>query len=151
MLSQTAGNIVERDRILRSIEETSMQAIAFAEASYSDRVENYPPEILSPYLTYSLYQAAIVQYRLWKQTGDPMCTRRLNSLKSILGEFTSRWMVVCKSIQTEWNRARITYSFTNTSAGQYLEILENLSESWPPIAFPFQGLFISTGSTRTVS
>ena len=90
MLSYDTGNIVERDRVLQSIDEMSLRATTFAAASYSDRMENYPHETLSPYLPYSLYQAAIVQYRLWKQNGDPMCKRRLDLLKAILGEFTKR-------------------------------------------------------------
>ena len=41
------------------------------------------------------------------------------------------------------------YLFANTATGQYLEILENLNESWPPVVVPFQGLFISTWKPTT--
>ena len=109
MLSHSTYNVVERNRLLQSIEETSLRAITFAEASYSDRVENYPHDILSPYLTYSLYQAAIVQYRIWKQNGDPMCKRHIDSLKTILREFTKRWMIACESIYSRWNSMCIRF------------------------------------------
>ena len=151
MLSHSTGNIIEGDRVLQSIEETSLRAIAFAEASYSDRAENYHPDLISPYLIYSLYQAAIVQYRLYKQNNDPMCKQRFDSLKTILREFTKRWMIACESTRTIWNAACIKYSFIDAAAGQYLENLENLNESWPPIAVPSQRLFISTGRSRTTS
>jgi hypothetical protein len=96
MLSWNTENVFNRDQILQSIEETSIRVLTFAEASYGDRDENYPTETLSPYLPYSLCQAAIVQYRLWKQTGNPICKQRLDVLKRILGEFSKRWMVACK-------------------------------------------------------
>lgn len=98
MLSKIPDNIEERNRIFRSIEETALRVITFAEASYGDREENYPPEIRSPYLPYSLCQAAIIQYQLWKHTGDPIWKQRLDSLKIMIEEFSNRWMVACKSI-----------------------------------------------------
>jgi hypothetical protein len=101
MLSGSAGTTEERGRLLKSIEETSLRVITFAEASYSDREENYPSEVLSPYLPYSLCQAAIIQHRLWKQTDDPIYKRHRDSLKNILGEFTKRWMVACKSTRAK--------------------------------------------------
>ncbi|KAE9377603.1 hypothetical protein N431DRAFT_478809 [Stipitochalara longipes BDJ] len=123
MLSRNMESVFERHQILQSIEDTSIRALTFAEASYCEREENYPSEILSPYLPYSLCQAAIVQHRLWKQSNSPACKRRLDTLKAILGEFTNRWMV----------------------AWQYLDIIENLDESWPSIMVPAQGHFIGTG------
>lgn len=83
---------VERHRILRSMEETSARAIIFAEASYGDR-ENFHHETLSPYLPYSLSQAAIIQYRLWKQNDDRICKNRFESLMGILKDFSRRWLL----------------------------------------------------------
>ncbi|OQV09471.1 hypothetical protein CLAIMM_13590 [Cladophialophora immunda] len=129
MLSRYDGDSSDRNRVLQAIKETSWRALKFAEATHADRFENYPIETQSPYLIYSLYQAAVVQYRLWVQECDPVYQRNLESLKDILNAFTKRWM--------------ITY--------QYLEILDGLDESWPPIALPFQGLFISSGRPRVSS
>ncbi|ORY11886.1 hypothetical protein BCR34DRAFT_601007 [Clohesyomyces aquaticus] len=124
MLSRGNENkVLERHEILQFMEDTSLRAILFAEASYGDREENYPPEIHSPYLPYSLFQSAIVQYRLWKQSNDPVCKQRLDLLRSILSEFTKRWI----------------------GAWRYLDILDNLNELWPPIVIPFPGSFISNG------
>ena len=100
MLSQNNQDAAERQQILQYMEETSIRATAFAEASYRDRDENYPFDTLSPYLPYSLCQAAIIQYRLWIQNSSPIHKRNLDSLKSILREFTKRWMVACESICT---------------------------------------------------
>jgi hypothetical protein len=75
------------------MEETSFGALTFSEASYIDRHENYPPATLSPYLPYSLCQAAVIQYRLWKHTNDPSYKRHIDTLKDIMGEFTKRWVV----------------------------------------------------------
>jgi transcription factor-like protein len=101
MLSRNTENVFDRHQVLLSIEETSIRVLTFAEASYCEREENYPSEILSPYLPYSLCQAAIVQHRLWKQTGFPICKQRLDILKNILKEFTHRWMVACESTRTD--------------------------------------------------
>jgi hypothetical protein len=97
MLSRNMVDDSDKQQILQSLEDTSIRSLTFAEASYIDREENYPKEILSPYLPYSLCQATIVQHRLWKQTGSLICKQRLEMLKTILGEFTNRWMVACKS------------------------------------------------------
>lgn len=99
MLSHCHGDSVERDRIVHSIEEISIRATIFAEATHNDRAENYPIETQSPYLIYSLYQAAVVQHGLWKQRHDPQCKRNLDSLKDILHAFTKRWMITCKFTQ----------------------------------------------------
>ena len=96
MLNSNTDNAFNSNQILQSIEETSINALTFAEASYGDRDENYPSETLSPYLPYSLCQAAIVQYRLWRQTGQLICKQRVDTLKCILGEFTKRWMIACE-------------------------------------------------------
>ncbi len=79
------------------MEETSLRAFIFADAAVRDR-ENHPYELRSPDLPYSLYQAAIVQYRLWKHSGDPIYNQRFNSFKIMLRNFDSRWMAARKSI-----------------------------------------------------
>lgn len=79
------------------MEETSLRAIFFSEATYAKREENYPPDIYSPYLLYSLFQSGVVQYRLWKQSNNLIHKRHLDSMKSILHEFTNRWIDACES------------------------------------------------------
>jgi hypothetical protein len=96
MLSRNAENVFDRHRVLRSIEETALGALTFAEAAYGDLEGNYQPEMFSPYLPYSLCQAAIVYHRLWTQSGHLIYKQRLDKLKVIIGEFTKRWMVACK-------------------------------------------------------
>ncbi|KAF1990128.1 hypothetical protein K402DRAFT_418204 [Aulographum hederae CBS 113979] len=86
----------ERHRILQSMEETAVGALTFAEATYGDREENYPWEIMSPYLAYSLCQTAIVQYRLSKHSSDPIHIKRLHSLRWILNEIAKRWKMAGK-------------------------------------------------------
>ena len=152
MLSHSHGESVERDRVLQSIKETSTRAIIFAEATHRDRVENYPIDTQSPYLIYSLFQAAIVQHRLWEQENDPQCKRNIESLKDILHAFTNRWMITCKFTHTASNaECRKIMVLAHAVEGQYLEILENLDERWPPLALPFQGVFISSGQSRIPS
>lgn len=97
MLSRNDGETsFDRHLVLRSIEETARGALTFAEAAYRDQDGNYPPEIFSPYLPYSLCQAAIVHHRLWTQTGHVVYKQGLDTLKAIIRNMTKRWMVACK-------------------------------------------------------
>ncbi|KAF1999566.1 hypothetical protein P154DRAFT_563873 [Amniculicola lignicola CBS 123094] len=92
------NQVLDRREILQLMEDASLRALAFAQASYSDREENYPPEIHSPYLPYSLFKSAIVQYQLWKQKDDSISKQRFDILRGILSEFTKRWMGACSFI-----------------------------------------------------
>lgn len=47
----------------------------------------------SPYVPYSIYHAAIVQYRLWKQTGSERHKAALDSLKNVLKYLNRRWLI----------------------------------------------------------
>lgn len=95
MLSRCDDSSVERARLVHAIQETSISAITFAEATHRDRSENYPIETQSPYLIYSLYQAAVVQHRLWKQHRDPQWRCNIESLREIIYAFTGKWMIAC--------------------------------------------------------
>jgi hypothetical protein len=101
MLSQNVENAFERHRVLQSIEETALGSLTFAEASYGNQEGIYVPETFSPYLPYSLYQAAVVDHRLWTQSGHLIYKQRLDTLKAIIGNFTKRWMVACKHTANE--------------------------------------------------
>jgi hypothetical protein len=96
MLSRQAGDVFDRHHVIRSIEETALGALAFAEASYGDREGNYTPEVFSPYLPYSLCQAAIIFQRLWTQTGHSIYKQQRDQLKTIIGNIANRWMIACK-------------------------------------------------------
>jgi hypothetical protein len=86
----------DKQQILRAIEQTAMGALTFAEASFSDRAENYPPEVLSPYLPYSLFQSGLVFHRRWRGSGLSVWRQRFDYTRSIIEEFTKRWQVACR-------------------------------------------------------
>jgi hypothetical protein len=56
-------------------------------------VEHVEFETLSPFVPYSLYQAAVVQLSLWKRTEMDSHKNAFDSLKIILGHFKKRWLV----------------------------------------------------------
>jgi hypothetical protein len=91
-LHRTDDGNITRAQILQSMEETSSRAMSFAEASCADQ-ENYDVEVLSPYLSYPIFQAAIVQYRLWMQTNNHIYKQRIESLVLILTDLKKRWLV----------------------------------------------------------
>lgn len=51
---------------------------------------------LSPFVPISLYQSAVVQWRLWKQSRKAEHKVALESLKVILGYFSKRWGIAGK-------------------------------------------------------
>lgn len=77
------------------MQELSERAVIFAEAGYADK-ETFYLETLSPFLPYCLYQAGIVQYRLWKQRGDSIHKVRLDALSNLLRGNGKRWAVAGK-------------------------------------------------------
>lgn len=79
-------------RILESMQELSERAVTFAEAGYKDK-ETFYLETLSPFLPYCLYQAGVVQYRMWKLKGDSVHKTRLDALIALLRGNSKRWSV----------------------------------------------------------
>lgn len=81
-----------RANILKSIEFISTQIVEFSEYLFRD-LDKIKYNMMSPFVPQSLYQAAIVQFRLWKQTNEMRYKNALDSLKNILGHFNKRWLV----------------------------------------------------------
>ena len=85
----------EKIQILKSQEEWSMRIAQYSRHLFGD-ADNINYELLSPFIPYSLYQAAVVQYRMWKQTAERLHNEALDSLKTVLGYFNKRWLVAGK-------------------------------------------------------
>jgi hypothetical protein len=98
-LLRETNDVCETHRIHQAMDEVSQRASAFAYAAYLEREESYPFEILSPYLPYSLCQAAIIQHRLWLQSGDENYKQRLGVLRAMMQEFAQRWHLACMTLR----------------------------------------------------
>jgi hypothetical protein len=81
-----------RSQILSSMEPLSKQIAEFSKRLFGDG-NSIDYGTLSPYVPYSLYQSAVVQHRLWNQTGHEDHKTALASLKEILGHFRKRWLI----------------------------------------------------------
>jgi hypothetical protein len=55
-------------------------------------------ELMSPFVTHSLYQSAVVQFRSWKVTGDSTYIENIESLKRVIGHFDKRWLLAGMNI-----------------------------------------------------
>lgn len=75
---------------LSAMEPLSTQIVQFSRRLFGPE-QNVDCNTLSPYVLLSLYQSAIVQLRLWKQTKNVVYTDALESLKEIIGFFNQRW------------------------------------------------------------
>lgn len=83
---------LERINILNSMEETSTRITAFSKHLFGDE-DLIGYSTMSPLVPYAQYQSAVVQYRLWKQTGKIRYKENMDSLKVILGFQSRRWML----------------------------------------------------------
>jgi hypothetical protein len=77
-------------QLLQSIESCALYISQFSQHLFSD-MEAVPLDTMSPFIPYSIYQAAIVQFRLWKQTQDSKYKEMFDSLQGILDFFGRRW------------------------------------------------------------
>jgi hypothetical protein len=99
-LYDSAVNLQETDDAMKSQILSSMEPLSKQIAEFSRRLfgngEGIDYSSLSPYVPYSLYQSAVVQYQLWKQTDHAVHKAALDSLKEILGYFSKRWLIAGK-------------------------------------------------------
>jgi len=80
------------DRALDAMEPLSHRITQFATRLFGTGQDlNYGT--FSPYVPLSLYQAAVVQNRLWMRSGDAAYRENLLALKHILQFYSRRWMV----------------------------------------------------------
>jgi hypothetical protein len=86
------ANEVENSRIMSALESTSTRITQFSRYLFGD-AENVDYEVMSPFVPYSLYQAAIVQFRLYKKSNRADFKEATDSLKEILGYFSKRWLI----------------------------------------------------------
>jgi len=96
-LKTTPSSSPERPNILISMEETSVRITAFSKHLFTNE-ELLDYSTMSPFIPYSIYQSAVMQYRLWKQTGQFEFKENLDSLKNVLDILGRRWMVASKSM-----------------------------------------------------
>lgn len=85
----------EYDAISTSLESTSTRIAVFSNRLFAD-VSKVDINKMSPLVPYSLYQAAILQHRLFVRTGETNYQANLASLKMILGNFRKRWLIAGK-------------------------------------------------------
>jgi hypothetical protein len=107
-------------RFSNAINEPAERLVDFSVRLFGN-VDEYNFDQMTPLVPYPLYQSAIIQYRLLKQTSEPKYRENLESLKRILGYFSRRWII----------------------AEKYLEALETFKTDWPVTIFPLEGGSVS--------
>ena len=83
--------------ILRSIEDIAFR-IADVSTGLFNPIENTNLDRLSPFVFFSMYQAAAVHLRKSKLTKRKIDKENLDSLKTILGHFNIRWRAAGNTI-----------------------------------------------------
>ncbi|KAH8807729.1 hypothetical protein F5884DRAFT_345902, partial [Xylogone sp. PMI_703] len=94
--------------IINHLDVLSLRIAEYAARLFYDE-KNIAYEFLSPFLPHALYQAAVMQFRLWKQTNELRYKEQCESLKTILMYYSRRWLV----------------------AEKYLRALQRISGDWP--------------------
>jgi hypothetical protein len=81
-----------QNRLYQVLEPISTRISEFSNLLFI-QVEHVDLQTLSPFVPYSLYQAAVVQLNLWKRTDIDSYRNAFESLKTVLGHFKKRWLV----------------------------------------------------------
>lgn len=76
---------------------------------YNARIAQVNFESMSPFPPYGLAKACMVQYRFWKETGSLACLTASDSLMTMIGHFSKRWMKAAKMYR-RLQEERKTYS-----------------------------------------
>lgn len=88
-------SITDSEGSLLLMEPLSTQIVQLSSALFRTG-EDISYGTFSPYVPLSLYQAAVVQLRVWKRTGEERYCHGLSSLKQTLGHFNKRWTVASR-------------------------------------------------------
>ncbi|KAK3117102.1 hypothetical protein LTR53_001831 [Teratosphaeriaceae sp. CCFEE 6253] len=102
MLHEDAGKRDATD-VLTAMQPLSTQIKVFSNQLFGNG-EAICYGTLSPYIPLSLYQAAVVQSRLYRRSGEQCYGEALLSLKKLLGYFNRRWLVAgmsCRPVEVE--------------------------------------------------
>ena len=82
----------DKANTLRSLETEAGCIVDFASQLFGV-VEDLEYQTMSPLIPYSLYQAAVVQFRLWKQSDRDAYKKGLDVLTGALAQFNKRWLI----------------------------------------------------------
>lgn len=124
--------------ILASMEDTATR-IAETTLVLFIPLDNISLDRISPFVLYSVYQAATVHLRMWRLTKSKAAEDGLNFLKTILGHFNIRWRAAGEFVP----RCIVAHNLTIFS-GIYLDALENVNMSFPITLYSMQSTIIST-------
>lgn len=113
----------ERTLISRSLESTSSRIAVFADhlSRVKANAQRSNPDLSSPFILHSIYEATVSQDRPWEQTNPPQCKTNMDSLREILGGFGARWQI----------------------GDVYVEAFESMSETWPSLLYFMGGRQLS--------
>ena len=90
----TSYNDAEMQVFSASIEELSdMQSTFVREMFVAPSGPRADDNLFSPFTPYSLYQAAVVQRRLWQRRGSSHHREAFEQARSVLETFNKRWRI----------------------------------------------------------
>lgn len=74
------------------VEETAVEITDYCRKLFGIE-EQIHYGILSPFIPYALYQAAVIQQQILKHNPERRYERNVHFLKQVLGSFNKRWLV----------------------------------------------------------
>jgi hypothetical protein len=80
---------------------SALSRINFIAGRFNEKIEQVDVEAISPFPPRSLYKTTLMQYRLWKQTGDRKWLEAAERMKLMLTNFSKRWMNAGKAAFVE--------------------------------------------------
>jgi hypothetical protein len=85
-------NQLNKLRVADSMKSASVRLAEFSRLLFAD-LDTINITVMSPLIPYSLYEAAIVEFRSWKENKESFCKQRFDVLRTVLGHFRRRWLV----------------------------------------------------------
>jgi hypothetical protein len=77
---------------------SALSRINFIAGRFNEKIDQVDVEAISPFPPRSLYKAASMQYRLWRQTGDRKWLEAAEGMKLMLSHFSKRWINAGKPV-----------------------------------------------------
>ena len=71
---------------------SALSRMNFIVARFNERIKEVDFDAISPFPPRSLYKGSLIEYRLWKQTGDRKWFEASEEMKLMLTHFSKRWM-----------------------------------------------------------
>lgn len=118
-------NQLNQLRVADSMKAASVRLAEFSRLLFAD-VDAINITAVSPLIPRSLYEAAIVEFRSWKENKEMFCKQRFDVLRTVLGHFSRRWLIAGTLLHLSISLSKSRAHAYSEKLGHYLDALAKL-------------------------